>query len=74
MSYQEKTGPIMANSHPGSYCGQDAYNDMLITQRERERVWGMTTERNFVLTEGKSPAIRSRDWKDPNVVIMWQGD
>ena len=29
----------MANSHPGSYCGQDAYNDMLITspQRERER-------------------------------------
>lgn len=22
----------MANSHPGSYCGQDAYNDMLITE------------------------------------------
>ena len=43
MSYQEKTGPLMANSHPGSYCGQDAYNDMLITdpqrERERERVW-----------------------------------
>jgi len=41
MSYQEKTGPLMANSHPGSYCGQDAYNDMLITgpQRERERAW-----------------------------------
>jgi len=33
MSYQEKTGPLMANSHPGSYCGQDAYNDMLITDR-----------------------------------------
>lgn len=23
----------MANSHPGSYCGQDAYNDMLVTER-----------------------------------------
>lgn len=39
MSYQEKTGALMANSHPGSYCGQDAYADLLITespQRERE--------------------------------------
>ena len=39
MSYQEKTGPLMANSHPGSYCGQDAYSDMLVTEREREKVW-----------------------------------
>lgn len=42
MSYQKTTGPLMANSHPGSYCGQDAYNDMFVTamaaQRERERV------------------------------------
>lgn len=30
-SYQKVTGPLMANSHPGSYCGQDAYSDMLIT-------------------------------------------
>lgn len=29
-SYQKVTGPLMANSHPGSYCGQDAYSDMLI--------------------------------------------
>ena len=32
MSYQKTTGPLMANSHPGSYCGQDAYSDMLITE------------------------------------------
>lgn len=31
MTYQKVTGPLMANSHPGSYCGQDAYNDMLVT-------------------------------------------
>lgn len=29
-SYQEVTGPLMANSHPGSYTGQDAQNDMLV--------------------------------------------
>ena len=23
----------MANSHPGSYCGQDAYNDMFVTEK-----------------------------------------
>ena len=32
MSYQKITGSLMANSRPGSYCGQDAYNDMLITE------------------------------------------
>lgn len=30
MTYQKVTGPLMANSHPGSYCGQDAYNDLLV--------------------------------------------
>ena len=29
-TYQQVTGPLMANSHPGSYTGQDAYNDMLV--------------------------------------------
>ena len=29
-TYQKVTGPLMANSHPGSYTGQDAYNDMLV--------------------------------------------
>ena len=32
MTYQKVTGPLMANSHPGSYCGQDAYNDMFVTE------------------------------------------
>ena len=26
----------MANSHPGSYCGQDAYNDMFVTVRKND--------------------------------------
>ena len=31
--YPQKVGTIMANTHPGSYCGQDAYNDMFIVYR-----------------------------------------
>lgn len=33
-TYQKVTGPLMANSHPGSYCGQDAYQDMLVIGKE----------------------------------------
>ena len=29
---QQTTGALCANSHPGSYTGQDAFNDMLIPQ------------------------------------------
>lgn len=30
MSYQNVTGCISQGAHPGSYNGQDAYNDMLV--------------------------------------------
>lgn len=29
-TYQKVSGPLMANSHPGSYAGQDAFSDMLV--------------------------------------------
>ena len=29
-TYQKATVPLMANSHPGSYTGQDAHSDMLV--------------------------------------------
>ena len=31
-SYQDKTGTLSPGAHPGCYNGQDAYNDMLVTQ------------------------------------------
>ena len=34
-TYQKVTGPLMANSHPGSYTGQDAFSDMLIAGDEK---------------------------------------
>ena len=37
-TYQKVTGPLMANSHPGSYSGQDAYTDMLVVCREDKPV------------------------------------
>ena len=37
MTYQKKTGTLSQGAHPGSYNGQDAYNDMLVTVLERER-------------------------------------
>ena len=36
-TYQKVTGPLMANSHPGSYTGQDAYNDMFVVGKENIR-------------------------------------
>ena len=30
MSYQNVSGTVNAGAHPGSYNGQDAYNDMLV--------------------------------------------
>jgi DNA (cytosine-5)-methyltransferase 1 len=29
-TYQKVSGPLMANSHPGGYTGQDAFSDMLV--------------------------------------------
>lgn len=65
MSYQNVTGPLMANSHPGSYCGQDAYTDMFITEkmnglRNRER-----TGKSMELTnEGRCAELHARSTSD----------
>ena len=32
MSYQKVTGTLSQGAHPGSYNGQDAYNNMLVTE------------------------------------------
>ena len=54
MTYQKVTGTLSPGQHPGSYNGQDAYNDLLIAEREREREmpihssedWRVQTERS----------------------------
>jgi DNA (cytosine-5)-methyltransferase 1 len=37
-TYQKVTDPLMANSHPGSYTGQDAYTDMFVTEPYQKTV------------------------------------
>lgn len=34
MTYQKVTGTLSPGAHPGSYNGQDAYNDMLVIDDE----------------------------------------
>lgn len=34
LTYQETTGTLSPGAHPGSYNGQDAYNDMLVVSSE----------------------------------------
>lgn len=66
MTYQRVTGTLSANSHPGSYCGQDAYNDMFITENYgnmdisgiRLLRWG-----------GQASSLKQRDYKDATDLI-----
>ena len=49
----------MANSHPGSYCGQDAYNNMLVTENDvLRRKWSITSGRAEY--EGRSTELYAR--------------
>lgn len=41
----------MANSHPGSYCGQDAYSDMFVTENRHVSKLGWQRDRSDIDTE-----------------------
>ena len=52
------TGALCANSHPGSYTGQDAFNNML-----------PVIERNSICTTGlakASPILSGGNFKQPD--------
>ena len=61
----------MANSHPGSYCGQDAYSDMLVTDNgmvHRKRTSpSVVSERESGCAElyGRSTEIITRGGEEP---------
>ena len=69
MSYQEKTGPLMANSHPGSYCGQDAYNDMFVTEKRNEHELGWHSDSTYIDSEQCRGGQRMPDKENFNCVI-----
>ena len=48
MSYQLVTGSLSPGAHPGSYNGQDAYNDMLVIENGTCNGIGASKRRNNV--------------------------
>lgn len=65
--YPKKTGPLMANSHPGSYSGQDAYQDMFVVEKcySLDEKMGQT-----YIHENKANTSAARDFKQPQIVVM----
>lgn len=65
--YPKKTGPLMANSHPGSYSGQDAYQDMFVVEKcySLDEKMGQT-----YIHEDKANTLAARDFKQPQIVVM----
>lgn len=69
MSYQNVTGTLSANSHPGSYCGQDAYNDMLIVEDMNEDILGRKSGSRYIDFEKCRGGQRMPDKDNFNCVI-----
>ena len=69
MSYQKVTGPLMANSHPGSYCGQDAYSDMFVTERRYADELGWHTDSSYIDSKQCRGGQRMPDKENFNAVI-----
>lgn len=59
-TYQKTTGPLMANSHPGSYSGQDAYTDMFVVGKvAAEEVHGVD-RRNMTENPELYPTLQAK--------------
>jgi DNA (cytosine-5)-methyltransferase 1 len=71
-SYQDVTGPLMANSHPGSYTGQDAFSDMLVAGKEPTCVADHPTPK--VDEKGRAFTLSARDYKNPQALAYPSGE
>lgn len=57
MTYQKVAGTLSQGAHPGSYNGQDAYNDMLITEERHGRVHNVNRADERRNNEGGCPTL-----------------
>lgn len=62
-TYQKVTGPLMAKMSAG-YCGQDAYNDMFVT----EPCYSIKDEGFMDFSEEVAATLKQRDYKMPQAV------
>ena len=56
MTYQRVTGTLNPGAHPGSYNGQDAYNDMLVVDDGNSN--GISTGQEAIVRTGHG----TMDW------------
>ncbi len=71
MSYQKVTGALTQGAHPGSYNGQDAYNDMLVVQNEIQNdrlLRGGNVSQTLDASYYKGPG--ARNGKEREIVAM----
>lgn len=62
-TYQKNTGPLMAKMSAG-YCGQNAYNDMFVT----EPCYSINDEGFMDFSEEVAATLKQRDYKMPQAV------
>lgn len=74
--YPIKTGTLCANSHPGSYTGQDAFNDMLpeIGRNTDEMVLRRkrTTASNVYASDNEHAGLYARSANISGGVLNWK--
>lgn len=61
---QNTTGTLSPGAHPGSYNGQDAYNDMLVVGDGNCEYWERADASNFNDARGKSLGYDARQTED----------
>lgn len=68
-AYPKITGALCANSHPGSYTGQDAFNDMLpVIRREHDL---LDVSGHLPIFEGwVASNLMARDYKDGRDLVQ----
>lgn len=67
--YPRITGSLCANSHPGSYTGQDAFNDMLPVIRRDNDLLDMSGHLP-IFEGGVASNLMARDYKDGRDIIQ----
>ena len=68
MSYQRITGTVNAGAHPGSYNGQDAYNDMLVVDNGKTDFMRRGGETAQTLDASYFKGTGSRNGKEREVI------
>ena len=69
--YPRIAGALCANSHPGSYTGQDAFNNMLpVIRRDEQCIIGQDKPTPNLYRGGAASSLKNRDYKDFTDIVQ----